>query len=376
MEVPNANFCGACGAHLGGRADSSIRRYHAYAALPEEPVLRLAIVTSLFPHLSRHTKIKFQTAVALISVALIALALGRAEAAVIAVAALGIPLLFVLYIVEIDDPSRTAFRVPIMVTIVLGAALGVGWGWIGGHYVNEALAPSFDFTLTQASSLVGAVVVPAVGVLLTIIPVALIRLRSTSLTEALDGFVVGTTGALGFALAATITQLSSLLRDGEVTQLSFTSTLTQAVIRGITTPILAGITIGLVGTTLWVRRRDDAPSRRRWLTMTVTAMAFAILLQVGLGFADVDNLVDSELMVVHLAALVLAIVVVRLCLHHTLLHERHDASVGAPQICGNCHHLVPTMPFCPECGVARRATSPRHRARALELDDGASSRAT
>ncbi|HTX62996.1 MAG TPA: hypothetical protein VMD28_05125, partial [Acidimicrobiales bacterium] len=100
QEVPAADYCGACGAHLVHRAATAARRHHAYAAFPEEPVLRLAVTTSLFPHLSHRAKATFRAAVGAIVVVLVALALGGVEAPSIAVCALGVPLLYLLYTYE------------------------------------------------------------------------------------------------------------------------------------------------------------------------------------------------------------------------------------------------------------------------------------
>jgi hypothetical protein len=51
-----------------------------------------------------------------------------------------------------------------------------------------------------------------------------------------------------------------------------------------------------------------------------------------------------------------------------LLHEEHEVHVGPPRVCPHCEHVVPSMPFCPHCGFAHRASSRSARAR---LDLGA-----
>ncbi len=364
VEVPDAHFCGACGAHFHAEKRRAARRYHAYAAFPEEPVIRLAITTSLFPHLSHHTKNLFRAATAGIALLLVVLAIWGAEAPLIAVASLGFPLLFVLYLFEIDGPEKTSLRVPVGAALLVGGILGVGWGEIGSHFVNEALSPSLNASPeARCNSITTAIVVPLAGVVLTSTTALIVRTARARRLEALDGFVIGAGGALGFVLTAAIVQLSSLLRGGQLSQLPFTNTVTLAIIRGLTVPVTAAVTIGLVGCTLWVQRRDNSPSQRRWLTLPAAAVGFAALLQVGLGFADLANLVDSELLVVHLAAMAVAILGMRLALHHTLLHERHDPSVGVPYVCAHCHHAVPLMQFCPQCGIARHATSPGRRGR-------------
>jgi hypothetical protein len=68
------------------------------------------------------------------------------------------------------------------------------------------------------------------------------------------------------------------------------------------------------------------------------------------------------LIIVDLLAIVLVIVLVRVVLHHVLLHEAQGAQIGPPRICPQCSHLVPTMPFCPNCGISNRALARRVRA--------------
>jgi RsiW-degrading membrane proteinase PrsW (M82 family) len=365
VETPIAHFCGACGAHLAGEGNTATNRGHSYAAFPEESVLRLGVTTSLFPHLSHGSKVVFRAAVGIITVLLVALALAGVQAPVIAVAAFGIPILFVLYVVEIDESSDSSYLWPVTVLLFIGGGLGIGWGLIGGHYVNEALGPSLSFSLTDARSLAAAVVVPAVGVLLMVIPLTLFRWRGDRSAEALDGFIYGSACAMGFSLAATITQLSSLLAQGQFSDQPFTSVLTQAVVRGISSPLIASLTIALVGATIWTSRRSDLSANRTWLTSTLVALVITFCLEIGLGFCDIVQLSDAELILVHVSVVGLAIFGVRLCLHHILLLEQNVTTIGQPHACPHCLHLVPIMAFCPQCGVATRATAPRHRMRAL-----------
>ncbi len=361
-EVPVANFCGDCGADLAHRSPAGARRHHAYAAFPEEPVLRMAVTSSLFPHLSQRAKPVFRAAFGAIVVVLVALAVARVEAPAIAVAALGIPALYLLYTYEIDDPTRTSLFRAAPVVLVVGAGLGIGWGLVGGHYVNEALAPTLNFSLVRPAALAAAVAVPALGVALMVVPVVSARFGRRGLQESLDGLVLGAVGALGFVGAATISQLSSLLSLGQRSQQSFPGILSEVVIRGICSPLVAAASIGLFGAAIWVSSRDDGPAGRRYLGAPVLPLATVLLLEVGLGFADIARLDDLELLFVHLAAVGVSLATMRVGLHYVLLHELGVSEVGPPMVCGHCHFVVPTMHFCPHCGVARRATARDKRA--------------
>jgi RsiW-degrading membrane proteinase PrsW (M82 family) len=356
-DVPVANFCGACGADLARQSATAARRHHAYAAFPEEPMLRMAVTTSLFPHLSQRAKTTFRTAVGALVTLLVALAIAGVEAPAIAVSALGILVLYVLYTYEVDDPTRASLFPVVPLVLVVGAGLGIGWGLIGGHFVNEALGPTLNPSLLRPAALAAAVAVPAIAVGLMVVPVAVARLRSGGLNEALDGLVLGALGALGFVAAATLTQLSSLLSSGQRSEQAFAGTLTEVVVRGLCSPILAGALIGLFGASIWGSSRRDGPAGRRYLGMPIVPLIAILVLEIGLGFADISRLSDPELLIVHLAAVVVALAIMRVGIHYVLLHETGASDIGAPMICGHCHFVVPAMHFCPHCGVARRATS-------------------
>src|ERR1700733_281887 len=203
VVVPDAGFCGACGAHLIHDSFRASQRLHSYAAFPDEPVLRVSQVSALFPHLSHRAKVPFRAALAVIVVLLIAFSLAGTAAPLIAVCALGVPLLFVLYLFEVD-PYESSFLVPTGISILLGAGLGAGWALIAGPYVDRALQPAPGSSLVDARSLGAAILVPGIAQLLMLIPLIVVRTLQRSSTESLDGFVAGSTGALGFTLAATI----------------------------------------------------------------------------------------------------------------------------------------------------------------------------
>jgi hypothetical protein len=356
--VPDAPFCGSCGAHLEHvRPGGAARRAHSYAAFPDEKMARLSVVSSLFPQLSGRSRGPFQVAFALAVALLVIVAVAGLQAPVIAISALAVPLLFLVYVFEID-PLEMRFAVPTAVIFVVGAALGVGWGLLLGPLAADSLLPAYSPSLLTGGVLVSAVAVPAAGVLLMVLPVAVLRLWRPESSEALDGFTAGAAGALGLTLAATLTELAPLLRYGNmVPGSSSLAVVTQAVVRGVSVPIVAAATTGYVGAALWQRRGRGSAAGGRWLASPLLALAVALALAIGLGFADDAGLPDVALLVVHLAAVALALLVARVGLHHLLLHEQHDVRIGPPRVCPHCHRTVPAMPFCPLCGVAEQATA-------------------
>ena len=180
--------------------------------------------------------------------------------------------------------------------------------------------------------------------------------------ESLDGFVAGATGALGFTLAATIDLMSPWLSNGQLTHESFLANITQVILRGVTLPLVTALATGFIGMAFWTKSGGRATSARApWLTSPGLALALALVVQVGLGFADIAALSDAVLIGIHLVALGVLTLAMRVGLHYVLLHEALDVTIGAPRVCANCSHLVPAMAFCPQCGVADRAVARPHR---------------
>ncbi len=373
--TPIGDYCGVCGAHLvHPRATLAARRPHAYSANPEEAVLRLSVVSTLFPHLSHRSSVPFRAGFALLVGLLVIFSATGLEAPVIAIAAMGVPLLFQLYIYEVDlyEDSHILLSAE---TLLLGAGLGVGWALLGGPVVSHALQPTFGSTLGSWDVVKAAVLVPVVGQALMLVPLLLVLVLVPGFggrRESLDGFTLGAASALGFSFAAVITDLASRLSAGLVPSRPFTNILTEALIRGIATPVLAAAATGLIGASIWVRKAEKGTvaAGGRWLADTLLVLAAVVAVQVGLGFADQARFSDIPLLVVHLAGTAVVLLALRVGLHHILLHERHDVAIGPSTTCSHCYHIVPLMPFCPSCGVALAATTKRHRPRPGALGAG------
>jgi hypothetical protein len=329
---------------------------HAYAPFPDEGLLRASVVSSLFPRLTSRSRAPFRVAFFVFAVALIALAAARLEAGVIAVSAVGIPLLFICYIVE-TGPLEMRFVGATLALFAVGGALGVAFSLVLGRTVADALLPIPSPSLTSGVVLRSAVLAPGVAQLLMVAPIAMLRLQRPARSEALDGFTAGAASALGLVCATTLTELAARVQAGNVAHGPVVVVLATAVIRGVSAPLVAAALTGWVGATLWARHDGASTIGGRWLTSPVLALGMALVLQVGLGFTDVAVLSDYVLLVVHLAAAVVALGLLRVGLHHVLLHERHDPGSGVHRLCPNCYRTVPAMPFCPACGVAEGATA-------------------
>ena len=362
MDVPAGEFCGWCGCQLNEdeRSGPKWLRIKAFSASPGEHLLTPNIASSLFPHLPPASRIAFLLGLGLLLVALIAATLFRLPGALITVAALGLPLLFLMYLQEADVhrdiPSGT-----LVLTSALGIGLGVGWVLLTG----AAVASSYDLALGAGISgfrlVRNGLVIPVAGLVLMLVPAALVRLFRPGTRESLDGFALGALGALMFTGAATLTRLAPQFTTGMVAKARpMGGLMVEAGIRGIAVPLTAACVGGLVGTALWFTRPADRKQKgRKYVRLVLAIMAVVVMAMYAvLGLVDVARVSQFLQLAVHLTIAAAALLALRVGLHLALLHEEHDEiREDEPILCPHCGHVVPDMAFCVACGASIRASS-------------------
>jgi hypothetical protein len=360
-DVPAGAFCGLCGAHLTPqRGDGpDWLRLTAYGAAPGEHVLRLSVASSLFPHLPNRSRTPFRVGLAVLLVALIAFTLLRWQAPLIAVGALWLPLLFVIYLLEADVDDDLPIR-SLLLTAILGIVLGVGWALLTGTVVARSYSVAFGAGMEGGRLLREGLAIPVGGALLMLAPAVLVRLLHPPTRESLDGFVIGSLGAIAFTAAATLTRLAPQFATGLVARgRPMAGLLVEAGIQGVTVPLTAAAVGGMFGAALWFARPRDASHSHPWLAFALPVGVVVVLaVYAGLGVVDVADFPQGLQLGLHLLVAVVALLALRLALQMALLHEAHDPILSAvPLLCPHCGHVVPDMAFCPNCGVATRASS-------------------
>lgn len=363
-DVPAGEFCGLCGCRLtpGRREGPDWLRMRNFSAAPGEHLLSPSLASSLFPHLAHRGA--FRLGLAALLVSLVAFALLRMPAALIAVAVLGFPTLFVIYLRESDAVRDLPARL-IVLAAVLGVALGVGWALLTGAAVARSHSVALGAGMAGARMMRDGLGIPLAGAILMLVPVLVVRLLGPPTREALDGFMIGALGALMFTGAATLTRLVPQLQTGVVSSNPMSSYLVEAGIRGVTMPLIAAAFGGLIGAALWFTRpeskRDHHPGVVRAVLVSFAAAVFVVY--VALGMVDVLRLRQWLMLALYLVVAVVAVMLLRVGLHLAMLHEAHDEiAAGEPLLCPHCGHIVPDMAFCPVCGVATRASSRSSRA--------------
>ena len=136
-------------------------------------------------------------------------------------------------------PSATSPFGRWCLTSVLGIVLGVGWVMLTGAVVARSYGVGLGAAVVGMRMLRDGIGVPLGGVILMLMPAAIVRALRPPTRESLDGFMIGVLGALAFAAAATLTRLAPQFGTGVVSKRPMESLLVEAGIRGVAVPLVA-----------------------------------------------------------------------------------------------------------------------------------------
>jgi MFS family permease len=349
-SVPPGTYCGNCGAHLADQDRAHRKRDWAFAAAPHEHVVQLSVISTLFPHLPHRHSHAFRRALGagLVLVVLLA-ALGLYAAATLS-AALVLPILYLLYLYDVEVYEHEPVSV-VAATFVVGAALGVA----GTLLSNRLLDGSGFANPSVASVLVGGVLVPVIGqVLMVLGPLLLLNRRHFN--ESLDGLAFGVSSAFGYSMAMMLVVLGPAITSTPLAA-SPLDWGTRIVREGFFVFTVNAAATAAITASLWLARHQRNRNRHQhWIrglpAIIIAAFIFQILLGVGSSLLT-DLLQETAVWAV---GAVIGLLWLRFVIHNALLEEGDTFAVGADAVCSECHHVVPTMLFCPHCGVARSAS--------------------
>ncbi len=362
-EVPRLKFCIRCGDTLSDEyAAESVREdRRRFAAAPDERVNAVALISTFFPQLPRNDMRTFRLAFAVGVALIVGLALLGFYPIALASAAVLVPLLFVLYLWDVDiyeDEPIWVIGATMLWGVVAGAAFGVlarGLGTAGG----------FEFDLTD--TLVAAVGVPLLeGALMIAGP--LVQLRWERFNDVLDGATFGAASAVAFAGVHLIVQSLPIFSAGLRPAGDPLPWVVQLLSLGVLQPVIAAGAIGALAAALWLRYR--APVTDRHALGLVGRPFFALLaaaaLLVAASLAKTLLPLIPQTLVLAVVA-VLALLWLRRALHLGLIQESREITVERDLRCPNCGLMTPEHTFCGQCGVALRAVPRARRSTDLEV---------
>lgn len=365
--VPVGPFCGECGARLTPRPGDGpawLRPGGLFAA-PHESVLRPSLASSLLPQLSELTRRPFNAGLLLMMAAMAVLVELRLPGGLITVAALGLPLLLLIY----WRRSRVFDDIPpwsLWTAAALAIALGVVWVLLTGDHIVRGAASPFDAGSGGRRALRQGLRISdgAAGVML--IPLLTVRLLwRRRRREVLEGFVIGVLSSLVFTASVTLARLAPqfvtapVARNQPVGWLLF-----EAAVRGVTVPLAAACFGGLIGAGLWFGRARTSSRLSGTAVLAILAALAAGIFGVyaAVGWADVEGTSRLTVLSWHIAMALAALIALRVGMQIAVLHEAAPPPVGTPLLCLHCRQVVPEMAFCPSCGAATRASPSRSRA--------------
>jgi len=261
-----------------------------------------------------------------------------------------LPVLYLLYVYEVEVYDSEPWLL-IAATMVAGAILGFAFTSLTGGAIS-GLEISGD---TGSSFLLAGVVIPIVAQALMLAGPLFLYFYRPGLKEPLDGLTFGAASALGFTLATMLTSIWPLLAGPLVGSGSPVDWSLRLLNSGILIMLINASTTSLVTASVWLNRYDLHRASRGWEASLLTTIVVAVAAQVILGILSVV-VPDLVLKVgIHAVATAALLVYLRLVIHQALLAEGAAHEIGPDAACPECHRIVPTMLFCPACGVARAA---------------------
>ncbi|MEO5705151.1 MAG: PrsW family intramembrane metalloprotease [Candidatus Limnocylindrales bacterium] len=356
-DVPDGVFCTACGAdsrlapdaHTGGAS-----RRGRYAAHPEEAVFHPGILTTLLPHLDHDRVDEFRWALFAGAAVILVLYLAGLITAALLVAAVLMPLLYVLYLFEVRtyrDAPASVFGLTMGAGILVGAVLTVLANMLRPNLPALDVSP-LGASLDVGAFMLTAAAIPVAQELVKPIPALLLRSRA-QFDQTIDGFVFGVAAGLGFALAQTIVQFSDVFRTFDV-RVEPGAWALPLVTFGVLMPVLHGSTTGIIAAALWPSRK--ASTGRSRLPGVAISLASAVLFAGGsqvIGAIGVGPAVVVAWQVLVVGGVLLY---ARTLLHSALIDEA--AAFGMRRLaCPNCRDEVTASAFCPSCGMALAASA-------------------
>jgi hypothetical protein len=346
QAVPHLHYCVRCGTPL----DDSARR-HEFAAHPGEPVQAIRPFSTLFPHLPDAGYDSFRAAFLLgIAFAAVLAIAGFYPVALVAAAIL-VPILFVLYFIEVDLYERAPLTI-IVATLAWGFAVGAVLG-VAGRLAGSSAAVDSGTSLIGA--IPGAVAMALLGAALaTLGPLALIRHRAFN--DVLDGATFGAISGAVYASTYGVVRASDLLLGGLRPGGDPWPWLVRLATLGVAQPVLLATIVGSTCAAFWLRYRAAVTDRRALgpLGIPLVTIAAAVVLLAISAAARVQLSILAGLVVTAVAA-GLGLLWLRGAIHLGLLEEANESGIGPPTRCGNCGRMTPGHTFCGWCGISLQA---------------------
>ena len=347
-EVPRERFCVCCGEPL----EREGRTKAGFAAAPQERWYDPRLVSSIFPHLPRADMRPFRLALLGAAGLVVCLCLLGLFPLALVAAAVMVPVLFLLYLWDVDVYEDEPLLV-LAFTVVWGILAGVGLGYVAKGLASRAALLQGS---TGAHNLVWLGVILPCASLVLIVAGPLVLLPYRKFNDVLDGVTFGACCGATLVAAEAITNSADFLHLGFEPAGNAELWIARLHTLGVATPVLAAGVGGAATASFWLRLR--CPIRDRGvvgpLGSPFVAVPIAGAALVGASLAALYLGVWLTLAIT--AALGAASLVwLRRLIQVGLREEANDEPIGPSFECPSCHHSTPAHSFCGHCGIGLRA---------------------
>ena len=290
-------------------------------------LLRPKLISALFPHLPRDSHRSYRLALGLGSAAVVVLAALRLFPVALIAAALLLPLLVALYLVDVnvygDEPVWA-----LSLTMGWGAVAGVGFGLLA-----LTVAPSAASVVVNGTSqylLVQGLVLPFCGFFVLLLG-PLVLLRYQHFNGVLDGVTFGASTAASFTGAQAITYSVHLMGAGLRPGGAVLPWVWRLLSLGLGVPIVTMGAAAAACAALWLRYRAPARDAQVLGALGHPAVALPLAALLVTGAAVGETFLSAGGWLVWLVVFdLVAISLLRLTIHVGLLEESAATGAGGP----------------------------------------------
>jgi hypothetical protein len=328
------------------------RRRTEFAAAPHEHVALPSVVSTLFPQVPRDSQLSYRLALGIGTAVVVVLAiLGLFPVALIA-AALLVPVLVVLYLVDVNAYGEEPVWA-MSLTIGWGTAAGVGFGLLA-----LAASPSAAAVIVNGTSqylVVQGLVLPLCGFFVLLLG-PLILFGYHRFNKVLDGVTFGVSTAAWFSAAQAITYGAHLIGAGLRPGGAVLPWIWRLLSWALGMPILTMGAAAAACAALWLRYRAPTRDAGALGALGHPAVALPLAGLLVMGGAVGETFLSAGGWLAWLAAFdLVAISLLRRSIHIGLLEESSETPIGGDLVCPNCGHPTARHTFCGYCGISLQA---------------------
>ncbi|GAB2586822.1 PrsW family intramembrane metalloprotease [Kribbella endophytica] len=367
-EVPDVSqFCHHCGSGLRS-ADPG--RKKAYAARPDEPVASFKLVSTIMPQGSGQQPYTYKVALGVALLLTVVTAAVGALPVAIMVAAFAIPIVYILYLYDVNLWEDEPIPVVVAAFLLTGVLAGVfTWLWSDRIGLSLDTIGSNDAGPVGRDLLILLLLVPVVSVLIQQVGPLYLASRPRY-DDLMDGFTFGVVAGVGFACFETLVLHWGWISGGFAGPGSGAGTwISIVVLQGFVKPLIYGSAAGLAVAEFSGLGEKYDGFTPRWVIGVLQAIVVNALFQGGvylLGFVGGQGSWIGAVLGVIWGLLLLGalIVLVRTVLHKGLLEAALESAArggsnhasGEQAFCTRCEMpLLAHSDFCSACGNAVRS---------------------